>query len=267
MSWVFLSVIFLPTLLVFLTLRIRTRWRSVGDEIRRNRGIANFSAFHAKSVQDRLRLRAGPNVRLTTAFGIRNSFTTTDEIEHAEFLRRAVQVIKSADGAAWCRVWTLANSTMESLASFPARRANIERTARILCFDAVLELLFPQTRIRPLDVDSTDRATKLVNVLWLDSKKEPDRAAASAAGGSKRESLYEAVRKLVSEREEQALGLIMPAYETLWRVVLLTYIHVAFRHVDPETRNLVREVVDAVSRNGGAGSQLHANADNFAKVS
>lgn len=275
MSWTFLSTIFLPTLVIFLTLRFRSKPSSkpssVGDDIKRTSAIANFTAFHAKSLNVRLRLRAGPNVRLTTAFGIRNSFTTTDDAEHLEFLRRAVQVIKSADGAAWRRVWTLANGRMDSLAPRDhGLRLNIERIARVLCFDAVLELLFPQTRVRPLDVGGADRATKLVNVLWLESKRDPAGTEASTARAYALESLYEAMRGLVSEPEEEALGLIMPAYETLWRVVLLTYVHVAFRYVDSETLDLVREVVEVVSRNGGcrgARSQLHLNVDNFARVS
>lgn len=267
MSWTFLPAIFLPILVVFLTLRFRSKPSSVGDEIRRNRDIANFNAFHAKSLRDRLRLRAGPNARLTTAFGIHNSFTTTDDAEHLEFLRRAIQVIKSADGTAWRRVWTLANVTMDSLAPRDhGHRLNVERIARVLCFDAVLELLFEQTRVRPLDVGSADRATKLVNVLWLESKRDPVGTGASTARAYALESLYEAMRGLVSEPEDEALGLIMPAYETLWRVVLLTYVHVAFRHIDSETRGLVREAVDLMSRNGGAGSQLDSNADNFARV-
>ncbi|KAF6830355.1 hypothetical protein CPLU01_07410 [Colletotrichum plurivorum] len=273
MSWTFLSAIFLPTLVIFLTLRFRSKPSSkpssVGDDIKRTRAIANFTAFDAKSLNVRLRLRAGPNVRLTTAFGIRNSFTTTDDAEHLEFLRRAVLVIKSADGAAWRRVWTLANGRMDSLAPRDhGLRLNIERIARVLCFDAVLELLFPQTRVRPLDVGGADRATKLVNVLWLESKRDPAGTEASTARAYALESLHEAMRGLVSEPEEEALGLIMPAYETLWRVVLLTYVHVAFRYVDSETRDLVHEVVDVVSRNGGcrgARSQLHLNVDNFAR--
>ncbi|KAK1992796.1 hypothetical protein LX36DRAFT_662091 [Colletotrichum falcatum] len=58
----------------------------------------------------------------------------------------------------------------------------------------------------------------------------------------------------------------MPAYETLWRVVLLTYVHVAFRHVDAATRDEVCEVVEVVSRDGGQEAQTHPTVDNFARV-
>ncbi|KAF6806510.1 hypothetical protein CSOJ01_08792 [Colletotrichum sojae] len=163
MSWVFLSMIFLPALVVFLGARFRSKpspvASSVGDDISRNREIANFTAIHRVS---------------------------------------------------------------------PPRRARHQERRR----GRVAE----------------DRATKLVNVLWLESKRDPAGTEASTAQAYALESLYEAMRGL--------------------RAVLLTYVHVAFRRVDLETRDLVREVVDVVSQNGGcrgARSQLHLNVDNFAR--
>ncbi|KAK2758922.1 hypothetical protein CKAH01_16750 [Colletotrichum kahawae] len=57
----------------------------------------------------------------------------------------------------------------------------------------------------------------------------------------------------------------MPAYETLWRVVLLTYIHVAFRYMDTASTNLVEEVIEIMSPNRGARERLHLTVGHFAE--
>ncbi|GJD03425.1 cytochrome P450 [Colletotrichum higginsianum] len=279
MSWVLFPATFLALLLVSLVHWLQSPGNSVQSKIKRNRSIANFSIFQPSSLQHRLQLRAAPNSRLLKAFDIRNSFTTTDVGKHTEFLRLSVHTIKSADGAVWCKVWRLANETIERLVpqlrNGGRREVRIERIARILCFDAVLELLFPEIRVRPFHVGHADKATRLVNDLWQDSKKsssEPGPVSQQRSLGS----LQEALRELVSGkegddgegeegRESEALGLIMPAYETLWRVVMLTYIHVAFRFIDPATRETVNEVVKSISQNNSAGARLDPTVDNFAR--
>ncbi|KAK2044252.1 hypothetical protein LZ31DRAFT_554486 [Colletotrichum somersetense] len=268
MILVFLSPVAL--FFLYLILRFQSRRASVRDKIKRNRDIANFSIFGTNSLQDRLQLRAGPNARRNTAFGIHNSFTTTDEAQHGEFLRRAVHAIKSADADAWSRVWKQANETMDALKSRSfnpggLRTVNVERTARILCFGAVLELLFAEERIRPFDVDHADRATKLINLLWQESKKV-SRELGSTHQEKALDSLRDALRQLVRREEGEALALIMPAYETLWRVVLLTYVNVTYRYIDTATRDSVREVVEIVSGDAGEGAQLHPTVDRFALV-
>ncbi|KXH27190.1 hypothetical protein CSAL01_13651, partial [Colletotrichum salicis] len=205
-----------------------------------------------------------PNARLVATFGIQNSFTTTDVAQHTEFLRRAVQTINSADEATWCRVWTLANETANALLHISENTVRIERIARILCFDVVLELLFQHTRLKPYDINHADRATELINILWQQSKKGLSEQTPITQEHTL-DCLHEALRKLVSGREDSNLALIMPAYETLWRVVLLTYIHVAFRYMDTASTNLVQEVVENVSLNGGVGEQLHTTVERFAQ--
>ncbi|WQF90048.1 Putative cytochrome P450 [Colletotrichum destructivum] len=253
---------------------------SLQSKIQRNRSIANFSIFQPSSLQHRLQLRAGPNSRLLKAFDIRNSFTTTDVDKHTDFLRLSFHTIKSADGAVCRKVWRLANETIEKLVpqlrNSGRREVRIERIARILCLDAVLKLLFPKTRVRPFHIGHADKATKLVNVLWQDSKKSSSERGPVSRQRSL-ESLQEALRELVSvkqgddeeegeeDRESKVLGLIMPAYETLWRVVMLTYIHVAFRYIDTATRETVNKVVKSISQNSGAGARLDPTVVYFAR--
>ncbi|KAK1480426.1 hypothetical protein CCUS01_16250 [Colletotrichum cuscutae] len=264
MHWVFKTLLLLLLPLVYFILRFQSQQTSVEDKIRKNRGIANFDIFHANSLCNRLQLRAGPNARLVATFGIQNSFTTTDVAQHTEFLRRAVQTINSADAATWCRVWTMANETANALLRISENTVNIERIARICCFDVVLELLFKHTRLKPYDIDHADRATELINILWQQSKKGLSEQTPITQEHTL-DALHASLRKLVSGGEDSNLALIMPAYETLWRVVLLTYIHVAFRYMDAASTNLVEEVVEIVPLNLGARGKLHPTVEHFAE--
>ncbi|WDK21154.1 hypothetical protein CGRA01v4_12443 [Colletotrichum graminicola] len=265
MRWVFQILFLLLLPLFYFILHFQSQQTLVKDKIRRNRRIANFDIFHPNSLRNRLQLRAGPNARLVTTFGIQNSFTTTDVAQHMKFLRRAIQAINSADKATWYRVWTLANETTSVLLRISENTVSVERIARILCFDVVLELLFKHTRLKPYDIDHADRATELINILWQQSKKGLSEQTPITQEHTL-DALHAALRKLVSGREDSNLALIMPAYETLWRVVLLTYIHVAFRYMDTASTNLVEEVVEIVSFNRGASEKLHPTVEHFAEV-
>lgn len=121
MTWVFFLIPPLAsTFFLSLFFLSSPAWStSIEKKIERSRRIADFSFFNAKSLSDRLQLRAIPNERLITAFGIRNSLTITDEDEYRRFLRHAARAMKSADGVAWRRVRTLASETLDVLTSCP----------------------------------------------------------------------------------------------------------------------------------------------------
>lgn len=73
--------------------------------------------------------------------------------------------------------------------------------------------------------------TNEINKQWLESKARPDDVRPS-------ETLNDALRHFLPDdvanpeymTPEDALGLIMPQYETLWRVVLLTYVTAYYRN-------------------------------------
>ncbi|PHH62306.1 hypothetical protein CDD82_2021 [Ophiocordyceps australis] len=237
---------------------------SVEKRIKRNRSIVDFGYFNASSLSDRLRLRAGPNARLITAFGIHNSLTTTNESEHKQFLKLAVRAIKSARQDVWHQLDRCALSLLTSeLAAADQGKINLERTARIMCFEAVLQLFFSDKYVG-FNADAADGATSIINMLWLESKKEPDEASLLF---QKRQldTLHLFLDQLVPGHDKDALALIIPAYETLWRVVLLAYVHVAFRHIDDETSSLLARITQKMNKNGHQPLPLDTDADRFAR--
>lgn len=134
-----------------------------------------------------------------------------------------------------------------------------------MCFDMVLETLFPHTRVRPVDVDAADLATRTINSLWTESKKGKTDETSLLDQKRASDLLNKTLHKLLPGYEGDALALIVPAYETLWRVVLLTYVHVAFRYLDDVTRVLVRAVIENMSESN-LEAPLPVNVDNFARV-
>ncbi|RYP75730.1 hypothetical protein DL771_002217 [Monosporascus sp. 5C6A] len=205
------------------------------------RAIAAFNVAGVRlATADRLSLRAIPNRRLVEAFGIDNSFTTSDIKDHTKFLNQAKKKIQSADGRGLARLFDVAQEAM-GLAEAHVRSESpgagsqipLARLVRISTFVTVLNILFG---VRPGDVAIQDvvTATDLINTLWVLSKDCSDKLL--LAKGEPRGD----------EQRLNPLNLIMPAYETLWRVVLLTFLAAAFRTSDPDTVRWFRDVMHSV---------------------
>jgi hypothetical protein len=171
--------------------------------------------------------------------GINNSFTTVDESIHRQFLRRAVEIIKSANAKRWVEAQHLARGTAAAhcCANGKVSALNIEQICRVMCFVTALGLIFPTTRQATFDYERLDWITQTNNDLWVQSKSkgpQNDRLLSK---------LRDELQYLLPEERDDPLALILPAYETLWRVVLLTYVHVAFRHIDGNTKVLLQAIL------------------------
>jgi hypothetical protein len=112
----FWTLVYLTLILYCIRLchgNLRRRWRTDVRAIE-NRRIADFTASNARSLDERLKLRAKPNARLILAFNLNNSFTTTDRRVHWEFLKRASQEIHLAHTEDWIKLGEV-SSTILSL--------------------------------------------------------------------------------------------------------------------------------------------------------
>ena len=97
---------------------------------------------------------------------------------------------------------------------------------RSVCLKIVLHLLF---KLEPLRMDDgkISTITELINSLWIQSKGTGMRVE------SDKQDLHKALIQLNSQfnpsnPRENPLNLILPAYETLWRVVLSGFLQVNF---------------------------------------
>ncbi|KAI1082111.1 hypothetical protein F5B20DRAFT_534384 [Whalleya microplaca] len=215
--------------------------------VKEQRAIADFSALNAKSLSDRLSFRALPNTRLIRAFDLLNSFTTLDENVHNRFLKSARDIVHTMDAGRWARLSQVANQALD-LALYdldpPMAPLHLAPLARTFCFITIIHLLF-QADLKQVNVGQARIATEAINHLWVQSK-DPLREVSRRD----QDRLQAALRALLPERfpwspEDNPLNLIMPSYETMWRVVLLTFISAAFQSAQ-DTMAQFQGVVESV---------------------
>ncbi|KAK6823555.1 hypothetical protein PG989_000368 [Apiospora arundinis] len=237
------------------------------------RDTINFRRFNIRTLGERLLLRALPNRRLTAAFGINNAFTTTDPRVYKNFIPYATHVINrvNADNEEWRQLTSLGQDTLwrhlSDLGHKPwdqHQQLHLASTVRILCFVVILHFLFPGAQ--NIDLQAARDVTEDINRHWVQSKNALDPV-------SKREQdrLVARIRQMLPttekghsytnfEEQTNPLEIILPAYETLWRVVLLTYVHLAFRGISSDgprvkTESLAREILAGLTTHLGTGTE------------
>ena len=276
MSSIILLVLAVVTIFWLLERANEKRRRAARALILDTRAIAGFNLAGEEfcSAQRRLELRAIPNQRLVTVFEIDNSFTTTDTEHHKEFLTRATHAIQGTDGGTWTRLFDVASRAMrladthvrvESRVQLP--QIPLARLVRTVTFMTVLDVLF--------DVDPANTAvedvvmvTETINELWMQSKcNSEDPMSVNDQQQRLRTALHKMIpdEAYLGDARDNPLNIIMPAYETMWRVVLLTFVAAAFRTTDPETTELFRSVTQQVPECLGTDAGEHV-ALAFAKV-
>lgn len=240
-----------------------------------NRQVAAFMIFDqgVPPLPERLQLRATSNQRLASVFSIENSFTTTDITHHRCFLNQAAQAIQSVDKETWARLFGVATDAVQ-LADGHVRFKNragasqvpLARLVRVVTFRTVIDLLFHVDSAK-IAIDDIVTVTENINELWMRSKDGFD----GIVSPNDLHRLQTALHRILPEAaypfepRTDPLNIIMPAYETMWRVVLLTFVAAAFRTRDIETVNSFRLVTQQVP--GCLGdSDEEKSALTFAKV-
>ncbi|KAK8042425.1 hypothetical protein PG994_012908, partial [Apiospora phragmitis] len=219
------------------------------------RDIVSFRHFDVRTLGERLLIRALPNQRLIAAFGINNAFTTTEPWVHKRFVRYAVGLITRVNvhNEEWRNLSLLGQDTLRHHLSVESghklrdqqQRLHLTSTVRILCFVVVLNFLFPG--VENIDLQAARSATKGINQLWVQSKD-----ASRPVSKREQDRLVTKIRQMLpingqlydlSGLGEQSnpLNIILPAFETLWRVVLLTYVHIAFRGISSDGPRVTTE--------------------------
>ncbi|KAI0451962.1 cytochrome P450 [Xylaria acuta] len=222
--------------------------RTVGHQVAEYRQIADFSFLNAKALEDRLKLRAKPNARLVMAFGLDNSFTTHNREVHQEFLKIANTAIRLVHTGNWIKLGEDAGTVLDlCLEYFKDELPYIPLApmVRLVSFSLVLRVLF-DVEPSAIDLNEARKATNAINRLWIQSKNRH-----FIPSPYDKRLLDNALERLLPNESmhddcTSPLNLIMPAYETLWRVVLLTFVSIASRAVDPGTIEELQEAVKNV---------------------
>ena len=168
--------------------------------------------------------RAGPNQRLVKAFNIHNAFTTTDDQYRKSFTSEAASKMSALKEEDWKRIADHAETLVQH--GLGGKQCCLDSFVRSLSLKITLHTLF---QLDPLSMNdkSIEEITSSINDLWVESKKSVEPSAPM------KDKLGRALARFFPNTEfsgqENPLNFILPAYETLWRVVLSCFIEIAFR--------------------------------------
>ncbi|EGO56388.1 hypothetical protein NEUTE1DRAFT_44810 [Neurospora tetrasperma FGSC 2508] len=230
------------------------------------RSIIDFSYAGPKvELEDRLRLRALANSRLVAAFGINTSLTSSSVSVHKKFRKLASASINKSR-ADWQKLYGVCMDFLQrEKARYGRTGIGLAECVRCLCFVVVLVSQFGADD-KKVDKNLVKRITDEINAQWLKSKEDGGAVKTSDSLNHDLGMLFGNLKTSVAEENgtgkdtyidpSEALGLIMPQYETLWRVVLLTYVTAYYRQFDK--RSLKKRVKDIPSCLGNAATEKEA---------
>ena len=185
--------------------------------------------------------RAYPNQRLVRTFGINNAFTTTNEQYRKKFRNHAQEKI-TLDNGTWRNIADFAKQLVSIAipqSTSDAAYIRLDTLGQSVTLKISLHVLF---NLDPLQLDDKPivEIAEDINFLW--NKSKSNRNYLSEAD---RKPLMEALSFVLpgmgSKPHENPLNLILPAYETMWRVALFCFMEVTFR---PGARPEWRKVLD-----------------------
>lgn len=186
-----------------------------------------------------LESRANPNQRLVQVFGIHNAFTTYESKYHLDFKARALGILGAVDDKRWKGIAHIARKLIHRRTERQGRAIDPEGGIPFVTFvqtvamSISLYVLFDSLNPLELDESNVSKAAGCINELWIQSKKDPiDDKLVSAEKSILQEALHNISPDFEFKSDETPLNLILPAYETLWRVVLRCFIEVSFLNRD-----------------------------------
>lgn len=171
--------------------------------------------------------RALPNKRLQVAFGIKNAFTSADEMYKRCFVDHAKDLV-NLSSTDWNR---LSGSLRDAVGTWTDGQERIGLTSMIqaLSLRVILRVFF---EIRISDVDDVNGhlvdLAKVINRAWMGTKNT-DIIPRFEDNIELQECLATIFPdSIFSEPEKNPLNLILPGFETLWRVVFRLFLEITF---------------------------------------
>ncbi|PSR80247.1 cytochrome P450, partial [Coniella lustricola] len=213
-------------------------------------------------LRDRLQLRAGPNARLIQAFGIDNSFTTTDPSVHKAFQSAARKPLQELSQERWSALFDEAIRIIKQEKNLAMADDDVQKSTysislaqcvRRLCFEMVFHILFG-TKPGTLSRQDVNIAALEINSQWLISKAKQVNTKSTALNSALLHLIAHSSNPATSS--EAALNLILPAYETLWRVILLTFVSACHRQQDSNVLDTLNGLPGCLGRGDGEEQQV-----------
>lgn len=222
----------------------RTRKRTVVAGAEKCQMLIAGDGMAVSTVRNKLsplESRALPNQRLVHVFGIDNAFTTSTQTRLDEFKGIAKAVINLSPDD-WLNIstkaQTLVSQAVQTASGDSIHKVQLETMVQGITLKISLDVLFKVDALT-LDNQAIITAAKEINRLWAVSKT-PKTFAQRIQGlwTDDQHHLQAALRHLLPHRSfalsfaarDNPMNLILPAYETLWRVVLAGFVEINFPH-------------------------------------
>lgn len=206
------------------------------------RSIINYKSVkeEAQSIDGhhgKLQARSIPNERLKTVFGIDNIFTTTDTAWAPAFRKVAVGKLNDASQRHtkstpptedWRPVINVIRHATNSEADRLGRNFRIDVFIRnVTCRVSLLYLFKSKLRSEDPDPHTVEAIATSINELWIVSKSLPADGQLGKQHTEAKACLLNNLHALVdydkSDPRDNPLNLLLPAYETMWRVVKMGF--------------------------------------------
>ncbi|KAJ5143570.1 Cytochrome P450 [Penicillium bovifimosum] len=182
--------------------------------------------------------RGIPNAHIRIAFGIDNAFTRTDRIQASKFVNKIKPLINLSPqdwiGVSQFAIATTNHWINHGFDSFHQDnrsgriRLNITSLAQILSLKVMLWLMFNLKDQRHIQDESLLNLAQSINRVWISSKlSSANNICRFEDDKNLQTSLFDIFGKHDTP-EDNPLNLILPSFETTWRVVLRAFLELRF---------------------------------------
>lgn len=196
------------------------------ERIRECRGI-----YDEPNLISPLQARALPNRRIAEVFHLENAFTTMDNGDYKEFRKVAASKI-SITSDKWIHVADHAKMLVRNtVTNDHQRRFRLLPLVQTLSLKITLYILFDKDPLH-LDNKHVSSIAYAINELWEESKHRISSEHIQSLQGSLQKAILGIFPGQSLAPRDTPMNLIIPAYETLWRVVLRLFLEVSFRNLD-----------------------------------
>ncbi|KAL9010833.1 MAG: hypothetical protein Q9173_004268 [Seirophora scorigena] len=171
--------------------------------------------------------RATPNERLVRAFQIDNGFTTYDPAYGRQFKKIATEKLHAVTHEGWSKIGEVvqdfATTYFEKYES--QNHGRLDLMVEVVTLKVILSIFLEVDRDAMPDEVAT-RIAENINHLWIQSKSN----SGSLSDDFKTlKSDLKDVGLDWTDNKENPLNILLPAYETLWRVVAHCLVEIVFR--------------------------------------
>jgi cytochrome P450 len=195
--------------------------------------IQNLLNSPHKSLSHLLQSRALAKERIRRTFDIHSTFVSNDEKLHATFVKltSSMLAVVSKHPAGWRHIQDLAAYAMGVV--FVGQTIAFDRFFRSITF-IVIAVGLMDADPNALNVNDVDFVTERISQLWDLSKK------AKPISNRQLDDINGRLMRMIPDRDRfpNPLELVIPPWETLWRLLAMAFIHA---HDNEQTRNMFAE--------------------------